>query len=112
MSGWILSIGNLLILSHVKAMLGILKTIQLIDVTMIIDWDYELLTFNPGTHYTSGNMLRMQESTIHISIREGMFAQGLFEINHDYHKVQPILLLSANVAYAWNIQHIALNINI
>ena len=39
-------------------MLGILKTIRLIDVTMIIDWDYELLTFNPGTHYimyTSGN---------------------------------------------------------
>ena len=58
MSGWILSIGNLLIPSHVKAMLGILKTIRLIDVTMIIDWDYELLTFNPGTHYimyTSGN---------------------------------------------------------
>ena len=50
MPGWILSIGNLLILSHVKAMLGILKTIRLIDVTMIIDWDYELLTFNPGTH--------------------------------------------------------------
>ena len=40
-----------------------------------------------------------------------MFAQGLFVINHYYHKVQPILLLSANVAYAWNIQLITLNIN-
>ena len=70
MSGWILYIGNLLIPSHVKAMLGILKTIRLIDVTMIIDWDYELLTFNPGTHYimyTSGNTLvqrmRSQDSS-------------------------------------------------